>query len=350
MSPEQQRSAGLRTAIAEDRQIVQPVQLPATIEFDPARVAVLRAPAAARVRRLFAQPGDAVLAGQTLAELDIAELRNAQARRAAALATLRQAETGVTVVRAALHRAEILVADGALARAELERRRALLAQAQAETASAQATLIAEQAEVARLHPSVEPGIGLLASPIAGIVVSLGAAPGELLTSDTQICTIADISTVIAVAQVPESQIPLVVPGDPAELRLALGGDRIWRGQILALGAAVDPQSRTLPARIRIANNDVSLRGGMFVEATISSNRQRRNVTIPASAVQMLANARIAFTPLGGSRFRRLDLQLGVQLPDWVEVKSGLARGEAVVTEGSFTLKALLENSLLGGSG
>ncbi len=350
MSAEQQKTIQLQTVRADRQPITEPVRVPGTIAFDQGHVAVLRPLAQALVTRLLAQPGDAVRAGQSLAELQIPSLVTAQAGVTAANATNRELEAGVAVARDALRRGEILARDGSLARAEVERRRLVLAQATASVESAHARASALQADVARLNPGPTPGTASLVSPIAGVVVTVGVTPGELVDTTGGAFTVADLSVVLVLAQVPESSVALLTTGDPARVRLTSGGDRTWDGKVVALGAAIDSQARTLPVRIQLANADGALRSGMSVEVTLMSSRGRENLVIPAAAMQMVGDKRVAFTTLGDDRFQSHDLTLGVERQDWVEVRDGLSVGDEVVTQGSFELKALLQKAMLGEAG
>ncbi len=351
MSQEQQHTIKLQTARAEQRPITEAVRVPGTVAFDEGHVARLRPFAQGRVLRLLVQPGDRVAAGQALAELETPMLTNDEENLAAARASVREAEAGVAVARDALRRGVILARDGSLSRAEAERRRLVLAQADAAADTAHARVAALQAEVKRLGAVATPGVSVLSSPLAGVVVQVGVTPGGIVDPGAaEAFLVANLSVVVVLAQVPEASTSLVQVGDPARIHLAAGGDRSWDGKVVALGAALDPQARTLPARIEIANPDGALRAGMFVDVSITSNRGRDDVVVPAGAVQMVGDKRVAFTPMGGDHFQSHDLTIGVERQDWVEVRQGLHAGDEVVTQGSFELKALLQKAMLGGAG
>jgi len=103
----------------------------------------------------------------------------------------------------------------------------------------------------------------------------------------------------------------------------------------------------LPARVELANADGALRAGLFVQVQVTSDQGRSGTEIPAAALQTVDDKPIAFVRAGPDRFERRDLQLGVQRPDWVEVRAGLHEGEEVVTDGAFALKSILQKDLLG---
>lgn len=350
MSAEQQRTVKLQTARATRRPITEVVRVAGTVGFDEQQVAVIRPLAPSLVVQLLARPGDTVQPGQTLADLEIPTLLDAQDSLGATKASVTEAEAGVAVARDALHRGEILARDGSLARAEAERRRLVLAQAQAAADAARARLATLNAQIKRLNPGIRPGTATLVSPIGGTVVTAALAPGELTAAAGSAFMVADLSVMWVQAQIPEASASLVAAGDDAHVELLTGGNRSWDGKIVALGAAIDSQARTLPARIQIVNADGTLRAGMAVQVSITSDRGRDNVVVPPTAVQLVGDKRVAFTPLGDGRFQSHELQLGLQQPDFVEVQHGLSAGEEVVTQGSFELKAVLQQSMLGGAG
>jgi cobalt-zinc-cadmium efflux system membrane fusion protein len=350
LSADQQKTIKLATAAAEMRRITEPVHMPGAVGCDEAHLAVLRPLSQGRLVRLFARPGDRVRAGQILAELDVPSLTDAEDRLAAAKATFFGAQAGIGVARDALRRGEILARDGALSRAEAERRRLELDRARADADAASAQLASLQAEIARLSPGKVRGVSDLISPMGGVVAGVTAHLGEVVDAGSEIVSVADLSVVEVIAQVPEAEAAMVSAGDPVRLTQSAGGIRAWSGTVAALGAALDPQSRTLPLRIEIANADTTLRAGMFMDVTLTSDRGRDGLVIPVSAVQLIKDTHIAFTRQQDGSFLRHDLQLGVQRADWVEVRKGLNPGDQVVTGGSFSLKAQLQQDMLGGAG
>ncbi len=347
MSGEQQKTVRLDLARAERRPITEPVRVPGAVTFDPGHVAVLRPFGQARVLRLLAQPGDVVAGGQRLADLDMPGLGTMEQDLAAARAATREADAGVAVARESLHRGELLARDGSLARAEAERRRLVLAQAAAAADTARARAATLQGQVDRLSPGNGPGTAGLVTPIAGTVVSAGLTPGEVVDPSREAFTVADLSVVLVLAQVPEGSAAQVAVNDPAQVRLS-GGGRQWDGRVATLGAVLDPQARTLPVRIRLDNGDATLRAGMFVDVTVTHALGRDAAVVPSAAVQLVGDKRVVFTPLGGDRFQSHDVTVGIERQDWVELRSGVEVGSQVVTRGSFELKALLQQSLLGG--
>ena len=348
MTAEQQKTVGLKTAQAQREAITEPVRLPGLVNFDPGHVAVLRPFGEARVVRLLVQPGDAVAAKQALVEVEMPGLTDLQQNLAASRAALRESAAGVAVASAALDRAIILARDGSLAWAEADRRRLVRAQAVAAQQTAQARIAALQTQIGRLDPMGSTGLAALRSPIEGTVVALGITPGEVIGTTAAAVTVADLHTVMVVAQVPESDVTKIGIDDPADISVTGNTSRTWSGRVATLGAQLDPQARTLPARIEIANPDRTLRAGMYVDVTLTRSLNRQSIVVPSSAMQSIADKNYVFTPAGGDSFTSHEVQVGVQRQDSVEIRGGLKVGDTVVTDGSFQLKALLQQAMLDG--
>ena len=365
MDAQQQQTVGLRTEPVISRPIVATLHLPGTIALDPALTARLRPIGDARVIRLLVQQGDTVKAGDGLADLFSGQIAAAQDSVASVRAQVREAADAVAVARDALRRAQLLARDGSLAWAEVGRRRLLVEQAQAQAATVQARQSSLTAELSGLGaappgaPGTKPGAAIargiahLTTPIGGVVAEVNVTTGALTgpSAGADAFVVADLSDVIALAQVAETDAVRVQPGQRATVALGAGSApsaQAWTGTVFATGAIIDPHARTLPVRIRVANPDGRLRAGMAVAVTLFAPTGGDGLVVPPSAVQLVGSDHVAFTDEGGGSFRRHTLDLGVERADWIEVRRGLSVGQRVVTDGSFALKTVLQKSMLGG--
>ncbi len=350
MDARQQKTTGLRTAPVARLPITSTMHIPGTIVFVPSKIARLRPYADARVIRLLVQPGQSVAAGSAVAELASTEVASAQAALTVQRAQLVAARTGIEVARAAWRRGVVLARDGSLAQAEADRRRLVLAQAVAQANAASAQVRADEAALTNLGAAAGSGNEHLVTPIAGIVADIGITPGDVAGPGTPnaAITIADLSEVEALLQVPEAGVEHLQVGQVAGVRLSSGGTGSWSGTIDAIGATIDPQARTLPVRIRLANPSGILRAGMFVDATLYDSTGRVGLVVPPGAIQMIGDRRVVFTALGNGRFRANDVTTGVQRKEWVEITGGLSETDQIVTDGSFALKSVMQSALLGG--
>lgn len=279
-----------------------------------------------RLRRRHVEAGDAVRAGQPLAELDPQDLALAQS---AAQAALQAAEVQAAQAAADLARFEGLRAQGFVSEAELERRRsaARAAQAQREQALAQARAQGNQAAYSRL-----------AAPAAGVVTAVMAEPGAVLAAGSPVLRLALDGPRDAVFVVPEDAVAslraLRGRADAAEIRV-WGQDAWWPATVREVAAAADPGTRAFQVKAEVGDARVEL-------GQTASVRLRT----PADAA-----LRLPLTALreheGGSAVWRLDpATMTVRLQPvavagvdgaLAVVASGVTAGDEVVTAGVHVL-------------
>lgn len=340
---------GIEYAKAITREIVKPVSVPGIVAFDERRVTRLKPRAKGRVLSIAVQPGDLVAAGQVLATIDAGDVLDAQNGLAGAKAALGEAKAAKAAAEVALKRASALLKIGGVAKAELEKRQVELAKEEAAVQSAQSRVDTFSAQYARLAPARGnvPGVSEIAAPFKGVVVSSNITLGEVIDTTHDAFTVADPSRVLVLASLFGFDITVVERGDKAMIKAPLATKQTeFDAKVISVNAALDPTTNAAPARLEVANPDNALRANMFVSVDIDADLGRREVTIPAAAVQQHDGKSVAFVQVSDNRFEKRDLDLGLQRPDWVEVKKGVSLGETVVTEGSFGLKALLVRQLL----
>ena len=347
---EGQQRLGLAFQQAEIRRIIMPVRVPGSVAFDERRVAHLKPRTQGRVLTLSVQPGDHVVAGQTLATIDAAAELDARNGLAGAQASLGEAQTTAAVAELNLKRGiDLLKPPAAVTQVEVERRQVDLAKAQATVKSAQAQVEMYRAQYDRLAPGAgdAAGTSAIVSPIVGVVTRADVTLGETVDTNRDAFTVADPSQILVLANLYGNDISRVAAWDQATVEAPIAEHPRFEGRVRSINASVDAASNTAPARIEIANPGGLLRANMFVSVEIAADLGREGVTIPASAVQLTETGPIAFVRTADDRFERRDLSLGIQRSDWVEVKAGISAGETVATQGSFGLKAILLDNLLG---
>jgi RND family efflux transporter MFP subunit len=311
------------------------LEVPGEVAVDPRRIAVVSARTAGRIERLLAIAGERVETGQAVAELFTPEFAVAQA-------DLQQA-----VQRAALL-AGTRDSAGAAALAAASRRRLRL-------------LGASAAEVGKLEAGGEPsGTLAITAPLSGSVLESHVLAGTAVESGEPIFTVADLSVVDVVAEVPERSLALVRAGQHATVTIAaLPGVR-FEGTVERLKDALNPETRTVQAVIHVPNTGRRLRPGMFASVSLAvSTRESLGargsvLTIASSAVVSSGEQRFVFIEVGERSYERRDVRLAPLVPsgstggqaDRVVVLDGVRAGEKVVTRGAFTLKSELAKSSL----
>lgn len=327
------RTAGIEVVEAREEApgaVAVGTEVPGHVDFDPARVALVSPRAPGRIERLTAVEGDRVGAGQPVAYVLSPAFLTAQN----------------DFVQAA-RRAELLAGtgdeEGARALAAAARRRLQL-------------LGAPPAAIERLEEGGEP-LDLLpiVAPFAGNVVEMLTLPGAAVEAGSPIYKLADLSAVDVVADVPESALSRLRRGQSASIRLSAYPGREYTGRVERIRQALDPETRTAKAVIRVPNADGTLRPGMFASVTLegigpatAAAPGARAITVPASAVVTEGAERYVFVEVAPLTYERRPVEVAAAAGDRVRILGGLAAGERVVARGAFTLKSELGKAAFGG--
>jgi membrane fusion protein, heavy metal efflux system len=239
---------------------------------------------------------------------------------------------------------ELLFKNDAIARREMEQAQSDAVGAEADRDAAlqqlrdlgvdDATITAIRENRAVANPG-----GILRSPIAGTVVERLITPGQLLQGGTTPCfTVADLSRVWVLANVFETDLPYVAPGDPAAV-LAGSGRPPLHGVVTYIAALVDPNTRAVAVRLDVDNPGEVLKRDLYVRVAIRSRRPSLGLLVPVSAVlRDDENLPFVFIANADGSFARRRVQLGARSGDRQEVASGLQAGESVVVEGGLFLQ------------
>jgi membrane fusion protein, heavy metal efflux system len=181
--------------------------------------------------------------------------------------------------------------------------------------------------------------GLIRSPIAGTVVERLITPGQLLQAGTTACfTVADLSNVWVMAHVFESDVASVGTGDPAEVVTASSSNSI-SGKVDNISALVDPDTRSVQARVVVRNPGNLLKKNMYVRLRIQSRQTSTGLLVLVSAI-LRDSEDLPFVYLvqpDGS-FARRQVMLGYRADVRYEIPSGLNAGDEVVTDGGLFIQ------------
>jgi cobalt-zinc-cadmium efflux system membrane fusion protein len=332
------RDLRLTTTKVEQRPGGEGVTVVGEVQADQARYAEVGAPVSARVVRLLASPGATVRAGQVLAEAQSSELGRARAEYDAA-------EARVTLARAALDRKRAL-ADRIVPRREVQEAEADLAAAQAELRAAGATLQALGASPSRGGDASRLP---LVAPIAGTVIERNIALGQMIDPEHVAFRIGDLANVWLVAHAFERDAVRVATGAPARVTLAAYPGQTFNGRVTYIGRQVEVESRTIPVRVELANEQGLLRPGMSANAWLQvATAGQSVVTVPVAALQRVRDHWVVFVPKSARTFEIRTVGRGRDLQGEVEILTGLQPGETVVVDGAFLLKAEAEKAEGGG--
>jgi Cu(I)/Ag(I) efflux system membrane fusion protein len=182
----------------------------------------------------------------------------------------------------------------------------------------------------------------LRAPVAGHVLAKGAVQGAYVTPGTPLFTIADLSRVWALVDVSERDAGRVQVGQDATVTLVAYPREPVSGKITFLYPTIDPATRTLRVRIELDNPDLRLRPGMvgtvdLAAAAAAADAGAPAVVIPAEALADTGEAQYVFLARDGGRFEPRRVTAGARAGDDVQILSGLAEGDVVVTTAAFLI-------------
>ena len=175
------------------------------------------------------------------------------------------------------------------------------------------------------------------SPVSGIITKRNAALGQYVKEGDVLFELADLSTVWVEASIFESDIPLIRTGQRVKITApALAGGAV-QGTVNFLQPAVDPQNRTMTARIHVTNPQMRLRPGMFVQVSLETPLRTDVIAVPRSAVLDTGKERVVYVAKANGVFEKRSIETSVAGDDYFAVTRGLEPGERIVTHGSFLI-------------
>lgn len=307
------------------------------VEFDQNRATPLLAPFSGPVTRVLVNLGDHVAAGQALAMVNSPDFTTAVGAYRKALIAAAAADDVASNDR-------YLYAHQAISERENADAQATAVSADADSSAALQGLIALHVDpktiaAIRAHKPLALGQGVIRAPIAGTVVEKAIAPGQTLSAGTSPCfTIADTSKMWVMAQLFGADIARVHAGDAATVSTG-DGTAVLTGTVTNVGAVIDPDTRSVSARVQVSNPDGVLKQQMYVQVEIRSREQHQGVLIPVSAtLRNDENLPFVYVLAADGSYARRSVTLGTRVDDRYVIQQGLQTGDKVVVDGSIFLQ------------
>lgn len=315
--------------------LIEPLTVRGSVMAMPNQDVRIAAIVAGRIESLPVAEGDAVKAGQIVAQIDARPLAD---QRRQAVAAVDQAKAALENARLNLTRTESLFQKGVAAGKEVEDARALRLTTEAALEQANAALDLADQQLTRAN---------VRSPIDGVVVHRLVAVGEHVdgTSAQPVVEVANLGQVEVAANIPADHLGEVRVGQPAAITSDAYGDRTFTGQVMAIAPAVDPATNTVLARIRVGNAGGLLKVGLFAQVRITLGERRNVLTVPPSAISR-GDDDVAVYVVEKDTATRTKVTLGLETPDAVEILSGVTEGRKVLLSG---IHGLGEKAKLAGS-
>lgn len=183
------------------------------------------------------------------------------------------------------------------------------------------------------------------APRDGVVTALNAREGMFLKPESEVISLADLSSVWMLAEVFEAQADWVAVGQSAEARLDYMPGEVFSGRVDYIYPVLDPDTRTLRVRLRFENAGERLKPNMYSDVTIFGKSHQDALTISRDALIRAEASDRVIVALGEGRYRAQQVMTGIESGEWVEIIAGLSPGEDVVTSAQFLIDS--EASLAG---
>ncbi|MDO8293939.1 MAG: efflux RND transporter periplasmic adaptor subunit [Gallionella sp.] len=349
LSAEEIETAGIKVDELAAQEISEQLIVTATIRPNQDRITHIAPRVPGRIVKVSANLGDQVKAGQALLVLDSLEVGEAHS-------AYLQAKTQLAVTKADFERAEKLHGEQIIAQKDH-----LRAHAEYDKAKAAFAAAGDKLRMLGTGPApAEDGRAVstfpLSTPFAGTVIEKHAILGELAQPDKSVFTVADLSRLWIEANLFEKDLGRVKPGAEATVTVDAYPGESFQGKLTYIAAVVDKETRTVQARVEVANPGGRLKPEMFATAAIRTSGtgavagkdKALALVLPQEAVVLMQGQPTAFVAEDGG-FEPRVVELGDKLRGKVVVRSGLKAGDKVVVAGSYALKARLLKSQIGDS-
>lgn len=305
-------------------------------------------PYTGRIVRLIARPGDAVKLGATLFEIDTPDLVQAEQELIAAGIAVSRAITTLGLASKAEDRQHRLYLNKAVALKDWEQAEADSKNAERDVHSAQSALLAARSrlrafgktdqEIAKVENERQlDRVARVSSPLAGTIVARKVGPGQYVKSDSPdpLFSIADLSTVWLLADVYESDVPLIKNGQPVQVHVTAYPEESFNAHVAYVGAAVDAATHRIAVRSIVENRGHKLKPEMFASFRLLTDFEVRALAVPVSAIVHDGGKTSVWVKQSGNQFGRREVAVGLEQAGYVQILSGLQAGDEIVSEGSI---------------
>ena len=325
--------AQIKISVVSQGDVSDILRVAGQIDFDEQALTRIGASVTGRVTQINAQLGNEVKKGDTLALINSSELSNSQ------LAYLK-ARSEKEFHRRTVQRAKTLFEADVISAAELQRRESEYEVASAQTRAAQDQLRVLGVNFKAMEELATTGaidsVASVMATIKGVVVERKVTTGQVVQPADVLFTVADLSRVWAVAQVPEQQVAQVKVGQSVRIEVPALQNEQLLGKLIYVGQTVNPETRTVLVRTELDNTSGRLKPSMLASMLIEST-PKKQLVIPTSAVVREQDADYVFIEEKPGSFRLKPVRLSSEHNGQRVVLDGLSQGMRIVSEGAFHL-------------
>lgn len=329
----QEQMSHVQVVTVEPTKLARVLRLTGAVAYNAFNTTPVITQVGGPVSRILAVPGQRVKQGQPLLDVSSPDY-------SLLFASYLKARDSYRVADKNFARAQDLYAHQAIAERDLLQAESDRNQAQADLNASLLGLkilgIPKPEDLEKAPSSAE--IPLLA-PIGGEIVERDVAPGQLLQAGTtQAFIISNMSTVWVLANIYQSDMSEVKVGDEVTVQTDSYPDK-FHGKISFISPAVDPNTRTLQARIVVDNPGEKLKNNMYVTATVNAGVEQNAIAVPdASVLRNDENQPFVYIATGSNQFSRRSVDIGQSEAGKTQIVKGLSPGDRVVGDGSLFLQ------------
>jgi len=175
------------------------------------------------------------------------------------------------------------------------------------------------------------------APIDGIVTELTARTGSAFMAGASLFRINGLETVWVNAQIPEAQVSAAVTGSSVEAHATAWPGSTFKGHVIALLSNVDPQTRTLTARVSIDNEGNRLLPGMYMTLDFAGTPSEPQLVVPSEAVIATGERKVVIVARTDGGFDVANVKTGADHDGRTVILSGLKESESIVLSGQFLI-------------
>ena len=303
------------------------------VDFDNDQATAVLAPFSGPVSRLLVNVGDHVRKGQALATVDSPDF-------AMAIGAYRKTIAAAHTARRLADLDKDMLSHQGISRREAEQAESEAIGAESDRDAAKQALLALNVDPKTIADvaagrAITQVTGTIRAPIAGTVVEKSITPGQLLQAGTTSCfTVADLSRMWVKAQLYDSDVAAVRAGNSATVSPA--GMQPLAGKVDNVSAIVDPETRSVVARVVVDNPDELLKKQMYVRVRIQSQQSSSGTLVPVSGVlRDDENLPFVYVAQADGSFARRRISLGNRVGDRYDVPTGLHAGDRIVVDGAI---------------
>lgn len=318
---------------ADKAEISEAVNVAGRIEVQQSRLAKIGSPVTGRVSDIQVSLGQIVKPGQILAKVNSVELTQTQL-------TYIKAKQQIGLKTKAVERAKLLFEADVISKAEMQR-----IEAELESVKAEFDATEDQLEILGMtksaiqklsNSSTVNSYSDVTSRIAGVVITKHVNIGQVVQPSDELFSVADLSHLWAVAEVPEQQVAFIQKDQEVTIDIPALDDKRVKGKIIYVGDIVNPETRTVLVRTDIDNSNQMLKPDMLITVTVQSKKISK-LAVPTTAVVRENDRSYVFAQTGPNKFRLREIEIGSRDGNMMSILSGITIGETIVIDGAFHL-------------